>query len=163
MSEELLTKTFTAMRRKFLHIATLFLPQKEDAEDALQDAFCRLWSRRQGINSPGEAEALVTTTVKNICIDKLRKKKLDTIQIDEERDDTAAPDNEDREELLQEIESIINRELTPQQQKIIAAREYDNKSIEEIAATMNMQPTAVRMQLSRARKKVREIYKQREL
>lgn len=91
MSEELLTKTFTAMRRKFLHIATLFLPQKEDAEDALQDAFCRLWSRRQEINSPGEAEALVTTTVKNICIDKLRKKKLDTIQIDEERDDTAAP------------------------------------------------------------------------
>ena len=163
MSEELLTKTFTAMRRKFLHIATLFLPQKEDAEDALQDAFCRLWSRRQGINSSSEAEALVTTTVKNICIDKLRKKKLDTIQIDEERDDTAAPDNEDREELLQEIESIINRELTPQQQKIIAAREYDNKSIEEIAAAMNMQPTAVRMQLSRARKKVREIYKQREL
>ena len=162
MSEEQLTRTFTAMRRKFLHIATLFLPQKEDAEDALQDAFCRLWSRRDNINSDSEAEALTTTTIRNICIDRLRKQRLDTVPIDEEHDETPDDSHEERETLLQEIDDIIKRELTPQQQKIIAAREYEGKSIEEIADTLNMQPTAVRMQLSRARKRIREIYKQRE-
>ena len=162
MSEEQLTRTFTAMRRKFLHIATLFLPQKEDAEDALQDAFVKLWSRRDNINSDKEAEALTTTTVKNICIDKLRKQKIDTVPIDEEHDDSPEENNEERETLLQEVEAIINKELTPQQQKIISAREYDGKSIEEIASDLNMQPAAVRRQLSRARNKIREIYKQRE-
>ena len=38
----------------------------------------------------------------------------------------------------------------------------EQKSIEEIASDLNMQPAAVRMQLSRARNKIREIYKQRE-
>ena len=117
MSEEQLTRTFTAMRRKFLHIATLFLPQKDDAEDALQDAFVKLWSRRDNINSDKEAEALTTTTVKNICIDKLRKQKIDTVPIDEEHDDSPEENNEERETLLQEVEAIINKELTPQQQK----------------------------------------------
>ena len=162
MSEEQLTRTFTLMRRKFLHIATLFLPQKEDAEDALQDAFVKLWSRRDDIKSDKEAEALTTTTVKNICIDKLRKHKLDTVPIDEEHDDAPEENDEERETLLQEVETIIDKELAPQQQKIIALREYDGKSIEEIASDLNMQPAAVRMQLSRARKKIREIYKLRE-
>ena len=52
--------------------------------------------------------------------------------------------------------------MTDRIQKIISAREYDGKSIEEIASDLNMQPAAVRMQLSRARNKIREIYKQRE-
>ena len=68
----------------------------------------------------------------------------------------------EREELINEIEEIINKALTPTQQLIIKEKEYKDKSIEEIASMLNMQPTAVRMQLSRARKRIREIYKERE-
>jgi RNA polymerase sigma-70 factor (ECF subfamily) len=48
------------------------------------------------------------------------------------------------------------------QQQIIEDKEYKGKTIEDIATALGMQPSAVKMQLSRARKKVREIYKQRE-
>jgi RNA polymerase sigma-70 factor (ECF subfamily) len=57
------------------------------------------------------------------------------------------------------VERIINQELTPLQQKIIQLREYEGKSFEEIACDLGMQPAAVRMQLSRARKTIRECYR----
>ena len=163
MSEEQLVTTFTTLRKKFLHLASRLLPHDEEAEDALQDAFCRLWPRRDRINSSAEAEALTTTTIKNICIDRLRKKELETVPIDNERETIEDKLCElEREELINEVEEIINKALTPTQQLIIKEKEYKDKSIEEIASTLNMQPTAVRMQLSRARKRIREIYKERE-
>lgn len=163
MSEEQLVTTFTTLRKKFLHLAARLLPHDEEAEDALQDAFCRLWPRRNRINSSAEAEALTTTTIKNICIDRLRKKELETVPIDEERETIEDKYCElEREELINEVEDIINKRLTPMQQLIIEEKEYKDKSIEEIATTLNMQPSAVRMQLSRARKRIREIYKERE-
>ena len=72
MSGKILTNTFTAMRKKLLRIAMHILPDEDDAADALQDAFCRLWPRRDNINSSAEAEALTTTTLRNICIDKIK-------------------------------------------------------------------------------------------
>ena len=58
MNEEFLVTTFTEMRKGFLRLASRFLPNEEDASDALQDAFCKLWPKRNQIHSPKEAEAL---------------------------------------------------------------------------------------------------------
>lgn len=164
MSEEQLVNTFTALRKRLLRMASRLLPRDEEAEDALQDAFCRLWPRRDHINSASEAEALTTTTIKNICIDKLRKVKHETVPIDEHRDTIEERHYEaEREELIKDVENIIATALTPVQQQIIEEKEYKGKTIEEIAKALSMQPPAVKMQLSRARKKIREIYKEREL
>jgi RNA polymerase sigma-70 factor (ECF subfamily) len=162
MSEKQLITAFTAMRRKFLQIASRMLPRDEEAEDALQEAFCRLWPRRDRINSDTEAEALTTTTLKNICIDRQRKRRLETVPIDEEHDSMEEDTHDEKEALLTEVEKIIEHLLSATQKRIIKEKEYNEKSIEEIATELNMQPTAVRMQLSRARKKIREIYRQRE-
>ena len=43
MSKETLTSTFTELRKGFLRLAMRFLPSQEDADDALQEAFFRLW------------------------------------------------------------------------------------------------------------------------
>lgn len=52
-----LTSTFSEMRAKILRFAARFFPSEEDAEDALQEAFCRLWCRHPDICSEAEAEA----------------------------------------------------------------------------------------------------------
>ena len=62
------------------------MPHGDDAEDALQEAFCRLWQRRDTINSTREAEALAATTLRNICIDSHPKKRIETVPIDEQQD-----------------------------------------------------------------------------
>ena len=145
-------------------MASRFLPNEEDASDALQDAFCRLWPKRNQIHSSQEAEALAVTTIRNLCIDQIRKEKMDVVELDAERDSKPSETIEERlakEELFLEVEEIINRQLSPMQRQILREKEYESKSIEEIADGLQMQPTAVRMQLSRARKTIRECYQKR--
>ena len=164
MNEEFLVTTFTEMRKGFLRLASRFLPNEEDASDALQDAFCRLWPKRNQIHSSQEAEALAVTTIRNLCIDQIRKEKMDVVELDAERDSKPSETIEERlakEELFLEVEEIINRQLSQVQQQILREREYEGKSMEEIAHALDMQPAAVRMQLSRARKIIRECYRNR--
>ncbi len=161
MSEEVLISTFTKLRRRFLQLANRFLSDEEDANDALQDAFCRLWPRRDSIRTCQEAEALTVTTVRNLCIDKVRRRKLPTVELESEGLGGSSEDcEEEREELFREVERLIESELTPLQQLILRRKEYEGVTLETIARELGMQPAAVRMQLSRARKTIRECYKQ---
>lgn len=160
MSEENLINAFTTLRKKFLSMASYLLANDNDADDALQEAFCRLWPRRDRIKTPEEAEALATTTLRNLCIDNLRKRKISTIPIDEQHDrEDDSPDW--NEEHFQEIRAIIDKELSPQQREILYSKEYNGETLEEIARRLGIQPAAARMQLSRARKKIRECYQRR--
>ena len=127
----------------------------EWAEDALQDAFVRLWGRYQ-VRSEREAEALLTRTVRNVSIDQLRKRKTVPLAMDlpEER-------TENREALFRRVEEMVDTELTDLQRLIIRRHEYESVTLERIAEELGMQPPAVRMQLSRARKTIREQYRKR--
>lgn len=160
MSDKALITTFTTLRRKFLRMAMHILPDENDAADALQEAFCRLWPRRDSINSKAEAEALTTTTLRNICIDSTRKRKIDTVPINEEHDTT---DEDERhteiEEKYNEVKQIIESRLTPQQKRILELKEIQGYSIGEIAGLLSANESTVRMNLSRARKKIRECYR----
>ncbi len=57
------------------------------------------------------------------------------------------------------VEDIMGRVLTDTQRKILKMKEYDKMSYDQIAITLNMHPPAVRMQLSRARKAIRDEYR----
>ena len=86
------------------------------------------------------------------------------MELDAERDSTPTETIEERierQELFQEVEELIDRQLSPIQRLILRKKEYEEESIEEIAKELDMQQTAVRMQLSRARKIIRECYRNR--
>ena len=159
MSDKALISAFTTLRKKFLRIAMHILPSESDADDALQDAFCRLWPRRDSINSTAEAEALATTTLRNICIDNVRKRKIETVPIDEEHDRCEESNHNTNEERYNQVKKIIESELTPQQKEIIELKEIEGYTVEEIAERLSSTESAVRMNLSRARKKIRECYR----
>ncbi len=131
------------------------LSDADAAEDALQDAFVRLWGRYQ-VRSEKEAEALLTRTVRNVSIDQLRKRKTVPLvgDLPEER-------VENREALFRRVEEVVDMELTNLQKLIIRRHEYESVTLEKIAEELGMQPPAVRMQLSRARKTIREQYRNR--
>ena len=57
------------------------------------------------------------------------------------------------------MKKIVAGRLTETQRQIMRKREYGNMSYDEIAEEMGMQPAAVRMQISRARKTILECYK----
>jgi len=148
------------MAEEFLTEAYLTLRSQRKAEDALQEAFCRLWKRKFSPGSLKEAVAVLQVTKRNIQIDEFRRNNrhrelpLDQIQLEDEPGDAL-----EREAMFRKVEEAVNQELTPLQQEIVRLHEYDGKTFEAIAVQLNMQPAAVRMQISRARKLIREKFR----
>ncbi len=155
---------FQRLKRRLHRMAGAILGNDDEAADTLQDAFCRLWSKRDGIKTENEAAALLTTTVKHLSIDTLRQRKRFPInELDEEHELTFDNETEaitEREELYRRVETLIDQKLSPTAREILKRKEFLGESFETIAQALNMQETAVRMQLSRARKTIRECYRQ---
>lgn len=153
-----LLSAFTTLRQKFRTVALRLLHDEAEADDVLQDAFCRLWTRRETIRTDNEAAALANVTVKHLCIDSLRRRK-DVSSLD---DGTLAdlPDDSDgqqeREERFRAVEAAVEACLSPVQRQILRLRDYEGRPYADIAVRLGTTEEAVRMQLSRARKTVRQ-------
>lgn len=164
---EVLPLAFQRLGTALHRMARTLMGNADDADDALQEAFCRLWPRRENIKSEEEAAKLLTTTVKHLSVDLLRQRQTRrAVTLDEERD--AVPDLEDnlqecREEQYRRVKRLVEIKLTPLQREILHRREILGEAYEQIAADMKMQQSAIRTQLSRARKTIRECYKNNDL
>ncbi len=161
MNQEPLLSAFTRLRDNLLSMSRRILQDEDDASDAIQDAFCRLWPLRNKIKDEKEASALTVTTTRHICIDRVRQKSRFTEYDPEVCDESDENGNEKEyvEERFLMVKQLIDKELTENQRLILELRDFRGFEIDEIARQLNMQPTAIRMNLSRARKTIREQYK----
>lgn len=157
-----LVVAYRRLQQRLRHLSRSITHNDDEADDALQDAFERLWLRRSHIASVEEAAALMTTTVRNLSIDTLRRRTTNATEtIDDLCVNTVSAANDDyndTEECFQRVLQIVHSRLSPSQQQILRMRDYEGRDYEEIAQKLQLSPTAVRMQLSRARKTVREVY-----
>ncbi len=150
------------MKEDFLTEAFVSLKDRWKAEDALQEAFCRLWGRKYKVSSLKEAVGLLSRTVRNIEIDELRKAgRRKTVGLDKAglEEDSGEAMALEREALFRKVEASLDRDITLLQKKVIQLHEYEGLSFEEIAKELGMQPAAVRMQASRARKVLRDKFR----
>lgn len=160
MHLDLLTSVFIRIRPRLMSRASGMLGDSDDANDALQESFCKLWRRRKSITTEEQAEGLSIVTVRNTCIDALRRRNTysaesmdiaDDVQTDE---DNTGPSTE----LIQVVEQLISSHLTERQSRILYLRDKAGAEISEIAEEFNISEANVRMILSRSRKIVRDCY-----
>ena len=152
MSQDYLTDAFIRLRQRLRVFSGRIIADSAGAEDILQDSFVRLWRRKYPLRSEREAEALLAKTVKNASLNEKRRKRGEPLEKDivDER-----PDVEEKERTYNELKRKIDSELTSTQKYILEEKEYGGRTLEDIARELNMEPAAVRMQLSRARKILR--------
>lgn len=152
-----LTEAFIRLKRKLKYNSGRILSDFSEAEDILQDCFVRLWRRKYPLQSEKEAEALLTRAVRNASINERRKKKR-IVQLDCDIADESL-NIEERERAYNEMHLKINSELTNIQRFILEEKEYGGRTLEDIAKELGVESAAVRMQLSRARKTLRNAIK----
>ena len=143
---------------KIFRLAKRLLVSTEEAEDATQEILVKLWNKSDGLGEYKSVEALAMTMTKNYCFDQLKSKRASNLKI-------VHNNFTDREASLQQkvedsdtwnwVEKIIN-DLPEQQKMIVQMRDVEQYEFEEIAKIMEMNETAIRVALSRARKTIRE-------
>jgi RNA polymerase sigma-70 factor (ECF subfamily) len=153
MEKDLLTSSFLGLRDKLHHIALKYLGSDEDAKDALQDTWLKLRSKGE-VETTIEARNKLVTVLRNVCIDHLKKAR--EIPIDVTVDIQAyRMDEED----IGNLEQLLQEGLTPLQKEIFNLVTHEGFDYNEIAKQLSMSVEAVRMNMSRTRKKIRENYK----
>jgi RNA polymerase sigma factor, sigma-70 family len=146
--------------RNLYGYAFRILRNQEEAEDAVQEVFIKLWNLGKKLDEYNSIGALATTMVKNFCIDQLRKKK-HLVQEENIQKDFLKTDTESPYELMEKRESdnILNHiidQLPDIYKNVIKLREIEELSYEEIASKTEQNINTLRVTLSRARKIVRE-------
>ncbi len=163
MKEDLLTSIFRRSRSKLKATAGRYL-DAADVDDALQDAFVKLWGRRRQLDSESAAEGVAVTTVKNVSIDALRRRsatRFEDVDTSPQAALTAQPDDDSRErdELYATVSGLIDSRLSTRDRQILYMRDRDGWEFDEIAKAMSLSEANVRVIISRARKTIRQIYK----
>ncbi|OQX78384.1 MAG: RNA polymerase subunit sigma-24 [Bacteroidetes bacterium 4484_249] len=146
------------LKNRLYRFASRLVKNVPEAEDIVQEVFMRLWARKERLSEYRSIEAFAMTITKNLCLDKLKSKKnkADELTIKNEQISGTTPyrmlELNDSYKKVQEI-----MQLLPEQQKMIMhLRDIEEYEFEEIAEIMNLTINTIRVNLSRARKKVRE-------
>lgn len=143
---------------KVFRLAKRLLVSNEEAQDATQDILVKLWDKKNGLENYTSVEAFAMTMTKNYCLDQLKSKRASNLKI-VHNNFTSSEASLDKKVEDQDswnwVEKMIN-ELPEQQKLIIQMRDIEQYEFEEIAKILDMNETAVRVNLSRARKTIRE-------
>lgn len=143
---------------KVFRLSRRLLVSTEEAEDATQEVLVKLWNNKEKLGSYGSVEAMAMTMAKNFCLDRLKSKQAAEMRIVHhnytDREAGLQQQAEDRDSW--EWAEKIMKNLPEQQKLIMQMRDIEQYEFDEIARVMDMNETAVRVALSRARKTLRE-------
>jgi RNA polymerase sigma factor (sigma-70 family) len=144
---------------KLLGLSYAILGNKDDAKDCLQDVFIRLWNNRKALINVHNIEAFAYTITRNACLDRIRSKKemFDINKImNEPIGIDLATDNENEDVRIGLINKVLVK-LNDVQQKVFIMRDIERVEFPDIAKELNINEENVRVTLSRARKKIKEL------
>jgi RNA polymerase sigma factor (sigma-70 family) len=158
MNQTEFIKIISPFKDRVFRLAKRLLVSTEEAEDATQEVLVRLWNNKEKLANYSSVEALAITITKNYCLDQLKSKRATEMRIVHsnytDRQAGLQQQAEDRDS-LDWVGKIIDS-LPEQQKMIVQMRDIEEYEFEEIAKIMDMNETAVRVALSRARKTIRE-------
>ena len=152
------------LRAGIMALSQRFLKDEAEAEDNVQDTLLRLWTIREKLDEVRSVQALSYAICKNLCVSKLRQKRIIPMELNEEIKIISSHDSEwmlEEKENAQWLEERIE-ELPSSQMQILRMSQQDGLENAEIAEVLGITETTVRTALCKARKSLLEKLMKRE-
>ncbi len=147
------------LKDKLFRVALRITFDRAEAEDIVQETLIKVWNKREEWNSLDSVEAYCLTLTKNLAIDLREKMDARTEELTEQHDrtqDDANPYEElEQKERLMWVHRLME-ELPEKQRKIMQMRDIEEKSYKEIAQALDVTEEQVKINLFRARQKVKQ-------
>ena len=158
MNNHTFLRLINPVKDKMYRLALRLLISKEAAEDATQEVILKIWNRKDKVKDYANIEAFMISVTKNYCLDQLKARANNNLRIIHTNYDNNELSVHSQLELTDEMKHIERiLEKLPEQQKIIfQLRDVEEYDYSEIAKITKMKEPAIRVTLSRARKKIKE-------
>ena len=149
------------LKDKLFRLALRITLDRAEAEDVVQDTMIRVWSKRDEWSQFESVEAYCLIVAKNLAIDRSQKKEAQNVELtpemEEEPDANSPYDRMIHDEKMNIINRLVN-ELPEKQRLIMQLRDIEGESYKKIATLLNLTEEQVKVNLFRARQKVKQRY-----
>jgi len=147
-------------------LALSVLKDRQDAEDQVQTSFLKAWLHLPGFQGDSRFSTWLRSIVTNQSLMRLRQiRRVRLESIDTEEDGIApweqpsvTPDPEDqlaRKELIERVRREVQC-LPPLFREVVMLRDFERRSVEEVASELQISIPATKSRLSRAREMLRK-------
>ncbi len=149
-----------------VNIAYGMLSNREDAFDAAQEVFIRIYKHIGGFRMDSALSTWIFKITKNVCTDFLRKRK-DAVSLDVEDENKPKAEIEDRKHAPEtavertETQRLVREAISQMEENyrlVITLFDIEGLSYEEIAAIIGCPVGTVKSRLARAREKLKQFF-----
>ena len=127
----------------------------DDAKDAVNQVFTQMWKGKPDVSEESVRGYLLAAT-RNQCLHILRQRQLQQQMEEELRQTAEKSSNEEREELLCELQQVINDNLTEQDRRVLQLHYEEEMTYQETATVLGISSSAVNKHITRSLAKIRE-------
>lgn len=147
------------VKHKLYRFAFRLLGNGQEAEDVVQEVMIKIWNKRQEMHTYLNMEAWCMRLTRNLSLDLLRARKRKQVDsLPEKFDIPAKIADPERLTVARDTLSWVNEiidQLPNKQKMVIQLRDIEGYSYKEIAEMMEISVDQVKVNLFRARKKVK--------
>ena len=154
-------RLYIDQKQTMYHTAFAILKNKQDAEDAVHEAFLRIITNIDKLSEIGseKIKSFVIIVVKNIAIDIYRK-RLQITTVDASEDDDTDISEVERKVLESSEYDILNKVvgmLPETQRNVLILKYYHDMTTADISAMLGVTASAVRTRICRAERKLAKL------
>ncbi len=143
-------RVYDAYANMLYRLAVSMLRSSDDAEDVVQNVFCRYLDRAPAFRDSEHEKAWLLRVTINQCKDLMRRRKIRAWLPIEALTEVGV-----REKSTPALDAVYS---LPEKYKTVVVLHYlEEMSIEEIARVLSLSPSAVKMRLSRGRDMLRQV------
>jgi RNA polymerase sigma-70 factor, ECF subfamily len=147
------------LKNRLFRLSFSMMKNRDDAEDAVQEVYTRIWKMQGKVDSIKNIEAFMLTMTRNYCLDMLKSKKNRFLSLNEDivkQSESTPYESAEQMDLVENVKRII-KHLPEQQRTVIHLRDIEGYNYEEIIKITGWDINYLRVNLSRGRKKIKEI------
>lgn len=154
MTHAIFKETVFCLKDEMYRFAKRFVMSSDEAEDVVQDLMMKFWQKREELAAFGNLKSYAMKSVKNECLNRLKHHdvKMGFADFQIHRSELYQIETNN---LKDQILGFI-RQLPEKQKAVIHLKDVEEYDISEIAEMMEMEENAVRVNLMRARQKIKE-------
>ncbi len=145
------------LKNKMYRLSLYMLNNSEDAQDAVQEVFLKIWKMQNQLNNIKNIEAFTMTVTRNYCLDRIKSKSNKHLSLIEDTTESNLNpyDKIETSDLLTKVKNSL-KQLPEQQKTLIMLKDIEGYSFNEIMNITGWELNYIRVNLSRGRKKIKE-------
>lgn len=154
MTQETFRDTVFTLRDEMFRFAKRFVMSSDEAEDVVQDLMIKFWQKKDELEKFENFKSYALKSVRNECLNRLKHHdvKLGFADMQLHRSELYSMEVNN---LKEQIIGFINQ-LPEKQKAVIHLKDVEEYEVSEISEMLEMEENAVRVNLMRARQKVKE-------